>query len=236
MKIKKSSKKVLTIVFFVMFIIAVYILINNKIVMKKSDGTSNNVSQDANNAPNYDQINNDGANNVTDNKTIKDDSTNYNSIKQKSNNNEDKTTPKDINYMKISNENKICSSYILGKFENGKELSTEQYLKVAYNALNNGYILSNKTNYSEEEINNIVYSIFNVKLNEHKSIEGLTYTKGIYTLKKVESKKIELNNVQNDVAAGNTYVEFDINGMSYTAKLGTNTLTGETYIISLIED
>lgn len=237
MKRKKSSNKALFIVIFIVLIIAIVILNKEKIVKIKPDqsGENNNIAQDDSSNQNDVQINTQDKNDEKNDNDIQND-VNDNNSNQKNTNKEDEQTPEDINYMEMSYDNKISSSFILGEFNNGKELSTEQYLKVVYNALNKGYISSNKTNYSEEEINNIVYSIFNVKLNEHKSIEGLTYTQGIYTLKKTESPKIELSNVQKDVAAGNTYVEFDVNGTSYIAKLGTNTLTGETYIISIIED
>lgn len=237
MKKKKSSNKSLFMVIFILFIIAMLILNKDKLVKIKTEQpeVNNNIAQDDNSMQNDTQMNYQDKKDEVNNNTIQN-VVNDNNNEQKNTNKEDEQTPDDINYMEMSYDNKIISSYILGEFNNGKELSTEQYLKVVYNALNNGYISSNKTNYSEEEINNIVYSIFNVKLNEHKSVEGLTYTKGIYTLKKTESQKIELTNVQKDVAAGNTYVEFEVNGESYIAKLGTNTLTGETYIISIIEN
>ena len=237
MKRKKSSNKALIIMVFIVLIIAIVILNKEKIVKMKPEqsGANNNIAHDNSYNQNDVPISSQDKNDDSNDNTIEND-VNDNNNEQNNTNKEDKQTPEDINYMEMSYDNKISCSFILGEFNNGKELSTEQYLKVVYNVLNNGYISSNKTNYSEEEINNIVYSIFNVKLNEHKSVEGLTYTKGIYTLKKTEGKKIELSNVQKDVAAGNTYVEFDVNGTSYIAKLGTNTLTGETYIISIIED
>ena len=242
MKRKKNSKRILLIAISVMFCIMVFMPIKN--------GSNNQMEQSVKDdkiAQGDELLNEENVINVqlekssNENDKIKKNNVDHNDIdnemtQHKNNSIEDIQTPEDIDYVEINNENKICSSFILGEFNNGRELSTEQYLKVVYNALNNGYISSNKTNYSEEEINNFVYSIFNVKLNEHKSVEGLTYTKGIYTVKKTEGQKIELTNIQKDVAAGNTYVEFEVNGEKYVAKLGTNTITGETYVASIIED
>lgn len=148
----------------------------------------------------------------------------------------DEEPPEEIDYINISNENKILSCYVLGEFENGQTLSTEEYLNVVYSALNNGYVDSNKDSFSENEINNIIYSIFNVKLSENKSINGLEYKNGKYELKKTDKQNIVLINSERGTAAGSVYIEYEIDGSTYIARLNTNTVTGEFYIQSIRKD
>lgn len=148
----------------------------------------------------------------------------------------DEETPEDIIYIELDNEQKILSCYCLGEFENGQTLSSENYLKVAYSALNNGYVKSNKTTFSEEEINNIVYSIFGVKLPENSSIENLEYKNGKYIFKKTETENVKLENLERGTAAGSVFLEYEINGEFYISKITTNTVTGENYIQSIRKD
>ena len=68
----------------------------------------------------------------------------------------DEESPEDVVYIKLSTENKILSGLTLGEFENGQNLTTEQYLKVAFYVLNNNLVESSKKTYSVSEINNIV--------------------------------------------------------------------------------
>ena len=126
--------------------------------------------------------------------------------------------------------------YCFRRNKNGQTLSTEEYLKVVYSALNNGYVESSKKIYTEEEINNIVYSIFNVKLAENISIKGLKYQNGQYYFEKNDTKKIGLDNIERDTAARSIFILFEIDGISYIAKIATNTVTGENYIQSIIKE
>ncbi|MBR2240290.1 MAG: hypothetical protein IJ890_02755 [Clostridia bacterium] len=89
---------------------------------------------------------------------------------------------------------------------------------------------------TEEEINNIVYSIFNVKLAENISIKGLKYQNGQYYFEKNDTKKIGLDNIERDTAARSIFILFEIDGISYIAKIATNTVTGENYIQSIIKE
>lgn len=148
----------------------------------------------------------------------------------------DEEKPEDVIYVEMSNENKILSCYCLGEFENGQSLSSEYYLKAAYSALNNGFVEAKKTTFSEEEINNIVYSIFGVKLPENISIDNLEYKNGKYILKKTERQNLSLENLERGTAAGSTFLEYEIDGEFYIAKITTNTVTGENYIQSIKKD
>lgn len=149
---------------------------------------------------------------------------------------EDEKVPEDITYINLSTENKILCCYSLGEFSSGQNLTVEQYLQVAYNALNNGYIETNKTSFSEKEINDIVYSIFNVELAENQSIDGLNYENGKYKLEKKDTEKLEMQNFESSTAAGSLYVDYEINNQKYLARLNSNTVTGENYIQSIMKD
>ena len=148
----------------------------------------------------------------------------------------DEEKPEEITYVNLNTENKILSCYSLGDFSSGQNLTVEQYLEVAYNALNNGYIETSKTTFSEKEINDIGYSIFNVELAQQKSIDGLKYENGKYELIKNNSNSLVLENFETNTAAGSVYAEYEINGIKFTARLNTNTVTGQNYIQSIIKD
>lgn len=160
----------------------------------------------------------------------------------------DEDIPEDIKLIKMSQEDKMYSVLVLDSFENGKTLTTEQYLNVVYNALNYGYISVNKkmkdNKYTEDEINNIVYTIFGTKLKENKSIQGLKYQDGIYEFEPLDDDlKHIIKNSEAGAAAGNVYVEFELYMENilgsqeykgkYTIILGQNTETGERYIKSM---
>lgn len=156
--------------------------------------------------------------------------------------------PEDIFNIEISLENQIYSVAVLDSFENGKKLTTDQYLKVIYNGICNGYIkiddVKEKNEISEEQANNIVYTIFGAELNEKKSIDGMKYDNGTY---KITPKRAEyvymIENISRDSAAGTSYTEFDlykelVSGEEqyigkYTMSNVQNTVTGESYIKSL---
>ena len=75
--------------------------------------------------------------------------------------------PNNVIDIDIDKENLIYSVAILGTFDDGKKLSTEQYLQVVYNAISNKYIdlgdeiEDNKV--SEQIVNSLVYKIFGVE-------------------------------------------------------------------------
>lgn len=187
-------------------------------------------------------------------------------IKSKKNNNEtnneveqqienngeyfDLEVPDTVDEFEITQENQIYSSIILNEFENGKSLTTEQYLTVVCNALANGYVTieNNESNiYTDTQINSIVYNIFGVELKENKSVNGLNYENGVYKLEKQPDDYIyEMKNSQYDVAAGTAYLEFELykekaSGEEeyigiYSAKITQNTVNGNMYIQSLQQE
>lgn len=248
MRKKKKSNNIILIIAFFIFVIIIFYLINNY-NNKENKSQNNNIDNDAKTSQIDEEIhvktenvnsenNNEKKENIEENKIEKNLDNKQKQAKTQINENlhEDKKTPEGVNYIELTNEEKIGNCMILGEFENGKNLSPEQYLKVVNNVLNNVYNDQNKKIYSAEEINDIVYFIFNTKLESNKSIDGLVFENGKYIFEKSNSEKNELKNVQIDVAAGTKYIEFEVNNKSYTAKLGTNTITGETYIVSITEE
>lgn len=162
----------------------------------------------------------------------------------------DEDIPNDVDVLNMTEKEKLYGALILETFENGKNLTTEQYLKVAYNAINQKYVkISKETNsntYTEEEINNIVYTIFGVELSENKSIQGLKYENGTYQYVSNNTEKYNvpiIEKLEEGAAAGTIYAEFelyynDMNGNKnykgkYKAAIGQNTETGERFIKSI---
>lgn len=147
----------------------------------------------------------------------------------------DEETPEEIIYIDLNNEEKVKCCAMLGTFDDGKALTTEQYLKVVYNAINYGYVSSSNDKYTEQEIEDIVYTIFNVELNENKSIDGLKYENGYYTIERKLGQRQELNIIESGTAVGSVYIMYELEGSNYIARLTTNGVTGKNYISSIIE-
>lgn len=160
----------------------------------------------------------------------------------------DKEKPKSIFELNMSLENKALSVIVLDVFEDGNNLSPEQYLNVVYNALISGYVtFEGKTNnfeYTEAEINSIVYNIFGVELAENKSINGLKYENGTYILEPTnEDSILVIKNLERDVAAGTAYIEFDLYKENsfmnheykgkYIITMNQNTETSDKYVKSM---
>lgn len=160
----------------------------------------------------------------------------------------DEDIPEELEIIAMSQEEKIYSILVLKSFENSKALTTDQYLKVAYNAINNGYISINRkiedNRYTEKEIKSIIYTIFEIELNENKSIEGLKYQDGIYELEPSNNDFTPvIKNMDDGIAAGTVYVDFelyteDVSGNqafkgNYNIALCQNTETGERHIKSM---
>ena len=106
-------------------------------------------------------------------------------------------------------------------FERVEDLSSEKKLEIVYNALNENKIKAYKNRgdgqakveYTEGEINGIVYSLFGSELKENKSYgTSFVYKDGKYTL--VHSDRgeeiPEARNIEYDVAAGTMYINYDL--------------------------
>ena len=162
----------------------------------------------------------------------------------------DEEKPEEITTFNMTEENKLKSVLILNEFNNGKILSTEQYLKVAYNVIDNSYIDSKKEKniYSKEEINNIIYTIFGVTLQDDKSINGLEQDEdGNYVFKKNSelslNENLKIEELEDDVAAGTVYSNFKLYSINdknekkyigdFVAEIGQNTESSDRYIKSI---
>lgn len=134
----------------------------------------------------------------------------------------------------LTDEEKIKSILVLEEFEDSNNLENSQYLKVVYEYLN--FKKAEKVEYSIEEINSIIYSIFNKETNIKESIDGLKYENGTYKIEYKEKEIIEIKEEERQTAAGKIYIKFEYKNDNYTAKMVTNTITGENYIEALIKN
>ena len=140
------------------------------------------------------------------------------------NNNHDNepTSSEKIKKIEISGEELLNILLDTAPFDDGTNLSTQQYLEIVYNALNENYISEYKNRrekgkdsaeYTAEEINGIVYSLFGVTMPNNESMgSALVYKNGKYTLQfsdRGTSVPIA-KNVENDVAAGSIYITYDL--------------------------
>lgn len=136
-------------------------------------------------------------------------------------------------------------------FSNGKALSNEQYLSIAYNAINEGYVVIDKNRSPEvggssikftvDEINSIIYSIFGVTLSRNESLGTvMRYENGAYTFE-FSDRGATVNEaviIQEDAAAGTSYITYDLyqNDMGEKEKLGTYVLgisSNDSFVTSL---
>lgn len=107
-------------------------------------------------------------------------------------------------------------------FENGQALTDEEYLAIAYNAINEEYIVIDKdrspsagkseVEYTTDEINSIIYSLFGVNLTKFEDYGTvLRYKDGVYKFAFSDkgTTNYEAKRITDDVAAGTTYVSYD---------------------------
>lgn len=128
-----------------------------------------------------------------------------------------------IDKLDISDENLVNILAETEDFTDGSKLAAETYVAIVYRALNEGYIVLDKSRsnesgkstveYSTDEINRIVYSIFGVKLNEYKNFgEVFVYKNGKYVLQFSDggTGSFVIKNLGTDVAAGTEYISYDL--------------------------
>ena len=137
------------------------------------------------------------------------------------------TTQKGINKIYLSDANLIYAVSELNDFTNGMKLSTNEYMSVAYNMINDGKIkIENDSDeigvlgVPEDEINSIIYTIFGIKLNEHDSVGSvLKYENGQYILEKSDRGIFPIiRNIKTDIAAGTRYIIYDMYTEDYAGK------------------
>ena len=218
----KRKTKIICIISIIIFVVGVFLVLN-KVITKDSAKVDETLNDN----------NVDSTANITTRVTV-----------------HDEDIPNNVDVLNMTEEEKLYSALILETFENGKNLTTEQYLKVVYNAIDQKYVkISKETSsntYTEEEINNIIYTIFGVELSENKSIQGLKYENGTYQYVSNSTEEYNIpiiEKLEEGAAAGTIYSEFelyyeDMNGNKnykgkYKAAIGQNTETGERYIKSI---
>ena len=133
----------------------------------------------------------------------------------------DSRTQSDITKIDISDAEIVNILIDVDLFEGAEELSTEKKLAIVYNALNENKISlyknrgngQAKVEYTENEVNGIVYSLFGSELKENKNYgELFVYKDGKYTLIHSDrgKEKLEAENIESDVAAGTVYINYDL--------------------------
>lgn len=135
------------------------------------------------------------------------------------------TTQKQISKINLSDENLAYAVSELNNFSDGMKLTTDDYMRVAYNMINDKIVkiendsdLKGTINVSEDEINNIIYSIFGVKLNKQGSYgDVLKYQNSQYILQKSDrGSSPVIKNISTDIAAGTKYITYDLYISDYT--------------------
>lgn len=178
--------------------------------------------------------------NETANNVVNETNTNSNETPTNTEKNQS-SSESNIKKIEISDENILNILMDTDNFIDGANLSTDEYLSIVYNALNEGYIVldeerSNQSGkssvtYSVDEINSIVYSIFGVKLKDNMSLgDVLVYKNGKYTMQFSDRGAVVpvAKNVQYDAAAGTQYITYEL----YYEENGSEDLKG-TYTIGI---
>ncbi len=165
-------------------------------------------------------VENTASSDVTEN-AIYDNKKEENKVEENKSKEEDSKTNKEIKKIDISEEEIVNILIDVDPFERVEDLSSEKKLEIVYNALNENKIKAYKNRgdgqakveYTEGEINGIVYSLFGSELKENKSYgTSFVYKDGKYTL--VHSDRgeeiPEARNIEYDVAAGTMYINYDL--------------------------
>ena len=131
----------------------------------------------------------------------------------KSDNNEKENVSEKLTKINITDDAMIKIVAEMEDFTDGTKLSPEQYASYVYFAINERYIdVEEKLEYTEKEVDNIVYSIFGAELKEYKSCgTSFKYENGKYKMEWSDRglSSLDIRNVEIDVAAGTKYITYD---------------------------
>lgn len=157
--------------------------------------------------------------NKTENEKIEDDKAENNKIENdkaendKVDNNEKENVSEKLTKINITDDAMIKIVAEMKDFADGTKLSPEEYASCVYYAINERYIdVEEKLEYTEKEVNNIVYSIFGTELKEYKSCgTSFRYENGKYKMEWSDRgvSSLDIRNVEIDVAAGTKYITYD---------------------------
>ena len=207
----KKGLKIFIIILFLVIVGLVTYIITDKIVNKPQE--SNNTVTTTNST----DYGNTVVNTTVDN-TAKNEKNVANTTNDTKNNSKD-----DARRIEISDDEVLDILLKAKEFERVSDLTDQDKLEIVYHALNEKKVkaYSNRkhpTNdgiveFTKEEINGIVYSIFGVKLDKFESWEdGLVYKDGKYTLYYSDGggDTYVAKNIERDSAAGTAYTEYDL--------------------------
>ena len=182
---------------------------------------TNNAVDDSNEGNNND--NRSDSNGDSRNDSNRDNSNDGNGDNNNTNTTENNGNEEQIDKLNISDENLVNILAETEDFQDGGKLQTETYIAIVYRALNEGYIVLDKSRsnesgksiveYSTDEVNKILYSIFGVKLSEFKSYgEVFVYNNGKYVLHFSDggTGAFQVKNIETGVAAGTEYLTYDL--------------------------
>ena len=182
---------------------------------------TNNAIDDSNEGNNND--NRSDSNGDSRNDSNRDNSNDGNGDNNNTNTTENNGNEEQIDKLNISDENLVNILAETEDFQDGGKLQTETYIAIVYRALNEGYIVLDKSRsnesgksiveYSTDEVNKILYSIFGVKLSEFKSYgEVFVYNNGKYVLHFSDggTGAFQVKNIETGVAAGTEYLTYDL--------------------------
>ena len=230
----KTSKIILEIV----IVLLLEIIGVQEYLLKKNKNESNKKIDEL-----QDKIDNAEKNDITDENSNENSNEVSNTTNNESNSNEiSNTTNKESNSNKISNtvteKNNNSTTGIkkirlddvaivkilmnVKDFENAQTLTNNEYLAIAYNAINEGYIVIDKdrspssgkseVEYTTDEINSVIYSLFGVKLTKFENYGSvLKYSNGKYKLQFSDKGSVnsEAKRITDEVAAGTKYINYD---------------------------
>lgn len=205
---KKNLKNIIIIIAMVVVGFGVYYLIDKAANKYRWANQTENVAE------------NTASSDVTEN-TVEDNNVEENKNTDDSSNKKDNKENKELKEITLTDEEIVEILIDTDPFEEVEELSTEKELEIVYNALNDNKIKAYenrgkgqaKVEYTEGEINGIVYSLFGTKLKENKSLgTSFVYKDGTYTLEHSDrgEEVPEAKNIEYDVAAGTMYINYDL--------------------------
>ena len=197
----------------------------NNAVDDSNEGNNNDNRSDSNgdsiNDSNRDSSNDGNGDSIND--SNRDSSNDGNGDNNNTNTTENNGNEEQIDKLNISDENLVNILAETEDFQDGGKLQTETYIAIVYRALNEGYIVLDKSRsnesgksiveYSTDEVNKILYSIFGVKLSEFKSYgEVFVYNNGKYVLHFSDggTGAFQVKNIETGVAAGTEYLTYDL--------------------------
>lgn len=228
--IKKNGRKALIAIIVILILIIVGLLAFIGIKLEwfgnkeDSDKNTTSVVNNTNNSSENNEIEN-TVNNVIDN--VSKNNTDENTVNKTGDDNQTEKNENEmssgVKKLQISDEAILNILIDTEPFENGANLSTQQYLAIVYNALNEDYVVidkdrssdsgNGKVEFTVDEINSIIYSLFGVTLKSYENYgDVFIYKNGKYILQHSDrgASVPVAKSVSKDAAAGTAYINYDL--------------------------